>query len=58
MKNQFTKRNKKIIIKRIRTKLKKITYPKLRLKDEIENKLNFYNRIKNKNQRAKEKGPK
>jgi hypothetical protein len=47
-KNQFTKRNKKKIIKRMRTKLKKITYPKPRLNDEIENKLKFYKKMKNK----------
>jgi len=33
-KNQFNKRNKKII-KRMRIKLKKKTYPKLELKDQI-----------------------
>jgi len=47
-KNHFTKRNKKKIIKRMRTKLKKITYPKPRLNDEIENKLKFYKKMKNK----------
>ena len=32
----------------MRTKLKKITYPKPRLNDEIENKLKFYKKMKNK----------
>ena len=36
-------------IKRIRTRLKKITYYKFRFNDEIENKQKFYKRIKNKN---------
>jgi hypothetical protein len=34
----FTKEQRKLEIKRIRTQLKKITYDKLGLKDEIENK--------------------
>jgi hypothetical protein len=33
-------------IKKIRIKLKKITYYKLRLNDQIENKLKFYKKIK------------
>jgi len=39
----------KIIIKRMRTKLKKITYLKLELNEEIKNKSKFYKKIKNKN---------
>jgi hypothetical protein len=34
--------------KKMRIKLKKITYHKLKLNDEIENKLKFYKMIKNK----------
>jgi hypothetical protein len=33
-------------IKKIQIKLKKITYYKLRLNDQIENKLKFYKKIK------------
>jgi hypothetical protein len=33
----------------MRIKLEKITYHKLEMKDEIENKLKFYERAKNKN---------
>jgi hypothetical protein len=36
-------------IKRMRTKLDKITYHKLRLKDVIENNSRFYKKNKNKN---------
>jgi hypothetical protein len=39
----------KIIIKRMRTKLKKLTYLKLELNEEIKNKSKFYKKIKNKN---------
>jgi hypothetical protein len=39
----------KIIIKRMRTKLEKLTYPKLELNEEIENKIKILKKIKNKN---------
>jgi len=39
----------KIKNKKIRTKLKKIAYHKLRLNDKIENQLKFYKRTNNKN---------
>jgi hypothetical protein len=42
-KNQYNKKTKKKF-KRIKFKLKKITYHKLGLKNEIENKLKFYKR--------------
>jgi len=47
-KNQFNKRNKKII-KRMEIKLKKITYPRLGFNDKTKNKSKFYKKIKNKN---------
>jgi hypothetical protein len=37
----------KIIIKRMKTKLEKLTYPKLELNEEIKNKSKFYKKIKN-----------
>jgi hypothetical protein len=39
----------KIIIKRMRTKLKKLAYLNLELNEEIKNKSKFYKKIKNKN---------
>jgi hypothetical protein len=42
-KNQYNKKTKKKF-KRIKFKLKKITYHKLGLKNEIENKSKFYKR--------------
>lgn len=53
-KSQFTKRNKKNN-KKIRIKLDKTTYLKLKLKDEIENESKFYKRTKNKNKNKKYK---
>ena len=42
----LTKILQKIIIKRMKTELKEITYNKLRLKNKIENKLKFYRKDK------------
>jgi len=41
--------------KKIRIKLDKTTYSKLKLKDEIENESKFYKRTKNKNKNKKYK---
>lgn len=56
-KNQIDKRiqNKKIKFKRMRTIFKKITNHDYGFKDEIENKLKFNNRAKNKYQKLKNK---
>ena len=42
----------------MRTKLKNIIYGKLGLNDGIENIQNLYQKVRNKNQKSKEQGPK